>query len=84
MTHMLFTLKIGIITWLCNTSTPTIHMEFGGCNTTNEVWNILGSQYSRFDGTRDHNLMVALYQLRHEPSERITAFHSRLHFFRIN
>ena len=80
MMHMLFTLKIGIITWLCNTSIPTIHMEFGGCNTTNEVWYILDSQYSRSNGARDHNLMVALYQLQHEPSKCITAFHSHLHF----
>ena len=39
------------------------HGIWGMRNTTDEVWFILDSQYSRSDGARDHNLMAALYQL---------------------
>ena len=85
--HMLFTLKIGMV--------PTIRLLLGFATpplllfTWNlgdkiqpifQIWYILGSQYSRFDGTRNDNLMVALYQLRQEPSERIMTFHNHLHF----
>uniref|UniRef100_A0A2N9HR30 GAG-pre-integrase domain-containing protein n=1 Tax=Fagus sylvatica TaxID=28930 RepID=A0A2N9HR30_FAGSY len=31
-------------------------------------------------GAREHHLMVTLYQLRQDPGERITAFHSRMRF----
>uniref|UniRef100_A0A2N9FBY0 GAG-pre-integrase domain-containing protein n=1 Tax=Fagus sylvatica TaxID=28930 RepID=A0A2N9FBY0_FAGSY len=32
------------------------------------------------NGAREHHLMVTLYQLRQDPGERITAFHSRMRF----
>jgi hypothetical protein len=32
------------------------------------------------DGAREHHVMVTLYQLRQDPGERITAFHSRMRF----
>lgn len=69
-----------IITWLRNTSTPSVHKESGGYNTPKEVWGMLASRYSGSDGAREHNLMVALYQLRQEPGQHITAFHSPMYF----
>ena len=35
-----------IITWLCNTSTPSVSMEFRGYDTAKDVWNMLASQYA--------------------------------------
>jgi hypothetical protein len=69
-----------IITWLRNTSTPSVSMEFGGYDTAKDVWDMLASRYARSDGAREHHLMVTLYQLRQDPGERITAFHSRMRF----
>ena len=47
-----------IITWLRNTSTPSVSMEFGGYDTAKEVWDMLASQYVGLDGTREHHLMI--------------------------
>ena len=69
-----------IITWLRNTSTPSVSMEFGGYDTAKDVWDMLASRYARSDGAREHHLMVTLYQLRQDPGERITAFHCRMRF----
>jgi hypothetical protein len=69
-----------IITWLRNTSTPSVSMEFGGYDTTKDVWDMLASRYAGSDDAREYHLMVTLYQLRQDPGERITAFHSRMRF----
>jgi hypothetical protein len=69
-----------IITWLRNTSTPSVSMEFGGYDTAKDVWDILASRYAESDGAREHHLIITLYQLRQDPGERITAFHSRMRF----
>ena len=39
-----------IITWLRNTSTPSVSMEFGGYDTAKDVWDILASRYAGSDG----------------------------------
>jgi hypothetical protein len=69
-----------IITWLHNTSTPFVSMEFGGYDTAKDVWDMLASRYARSDGAQEHHLMITLYQLHQDPSERITAFHSHIRF----
>jgi hypothetical protein len=69
-----------IITWLRNTSTPSVSMEFGSYDTAKDLWDMLASRYAGSDGAREHHLMVTLYQLRQDPGERITAFHSRMRF----
>ena len=55
-------------------------MEFGGYDIAKDVWDMLASRYAGSDGAREHHLMVTLYQLRQDPGERITAFHSRIRF----
>ena len=60
----LFDSKIGmvsIITWLRNTSTLFVSMEFGGYDITKDVWDMFASRYAGSDGARDHHLMVTLY-----------------------
>ena len=41
---------------------------------------MLTSQYSGSGGAREYNLMIALYQLRQQPGESITTFHSCMRF----
>uniref|UniRef100_A0A2N9HAX0 Retrotransposon Copia-like N-terminal domain-containing protein n=1 Tax=Fagus sylvatica TaxID=28930 RepID=A0A2N9HAX0_FAGSY len=36
-----------IITWLRNTSTPSVSMEFGGYDTAKDVWDMLASRYDQ-------------------------------------
>ena len=55
-------------------------MEFGGYDIAKDVWDMLASQYARSDGAREYHLMVTLYQLRQDPGDHITAFHSRMRF----
>uniref|UniRef100_A0A2N9ELL4 Reverse transcriptase Ty1/copia-type domain-containing protein n=1 Tax=Fagus sylvatica TaxID=28930 RepID=A0A2N9ELL4_FAGSY len=55
-------------------------MEFEGYDTAKDVWDMLASRYAGLDGAREHHLMVTLYQLRQDPGERITTFHSRMRF----
>uniref|UniRef100_A0A2N9GS30 Reverse transcriptase Ty1/copia-type domain-containing protein n=1 Tax=Fagus sylvatica TaxID=28930 RepID=A0A2N9GS30_FAGSY len=55
-----------IITWLRNTSTPSLSMEFGGYDTAKDVWDMLASRYAGSDGAREHHLMITLYQLRQD------------------
>jgi hypothetical protein len=69
-----------IIIWLRNTFTPSVSMKFGGYDTAKDVWDMCASRYAGSDGAREHHLMVTLYQLRQDPGERITTFHSRMRF----
>uniref|UniRef100_A0A2N9HDD0 Integrase catalytic domain-containing protein n=1 Tax=Fagus sylvatica TaxID=28930 RepID=A0A2N9HDD0_FAGSY len=69
-----------IITWFRNTSTPSVSMEFGDYDTAKDVWDMLTSRYAGSDGARKYHLMITLYQLRQDPGERITAFHSCVRF----
>jgi hypothetical protein len=49
-----------IITWLRNTSTPSVSMEFRGYDTAKDVWNMLASQYAGSDGAREHYVMTRI------------------------
>uniref|UniRef100_A0A2N9G3G1 GAG-pre-integrase domain-containing protein n=1 Tax=Fagus sylvatica TaxID=28930 RepID=A0A2N9G3G1_FAGSY len=69
-----------IITWLRNTSTSSVSMEFGGYDIAKDVWDMLASRYARSDGAREHHLIINLYQLRQDLGERIIAFPSRMRF----
>ena len=67
-----------IITWFRNTSISFIVDEFGNINIAKEVWDLLVTQYAGPSGARNFKLTCELYQIRHEPGERITVYHSRL------
>jgi hypothetical protein len=69
-----------IITWFRNTSTPSVSMEFGDYDTAKDVWDMLTSRYAGSDGARKYHLMITLYQLRQDPGEHITTFHSCVRF----
>ena len=67
-----------IITWFRNTSIPSIVDEFGNIDIAKEVWDLLVTQYAGLSSARNFKLTRELYQIRQEPSERITVYHSRL------
>ena len=65
-----------IITWFCNTSIPSIIDEFGNLDIAKEVWDLLVTRYAGPNGARNFKLTRKLYQIRQEPGERITVYHS--------
>ena len=67
-----------IIIWLRNTSIPSIFDEFGNIDIAKEVWDLLVTRYDGPSGARNFKLTHKLYQIRQEPGERITIYHSRL------
>ena len=67
-----------IITWFRNTSIPSIIDEFSNLDLAKEVWDLLETRYARPSGARTFKLTCQLYQIRQEPSERITVYHCRL------
>ena len=67
-----------IITWFRNTSISSIVDEFGNIDISKEVWDLLATRYAGPSGARNFKLTRELYQIRQEPGERITVYHSRL------
>ena len=67
-----------IITWFRNISTTSIVDEFDNIDIAKKVWDLLVTRYTRPSGARNFKLTRKLYQIRQEPGERITVYHSRL------
>ena len=67
-----------IITWFRTTSIPSIIDEFGNIDIAKEVWDLFVTWYVGPSGARNFKLTCELYQIRQEPGERITVYHSRL------
>ena len=67
-----------IITWFINTFISSIVDEFGNIDIAKEVWDLLVTRYAGPSGTRNFKLTRKLYQICHEPGERITVYHIRL------
>ena len=67
-----------IITWFRNTSISSIVDEFGNIDIAKEVWDLLVTRYAGPSGAHNFKLTRELYQIRQEPGERITVYHSRL------
>ena len=67
-----------IITWFRNTSISSIVDEFGNIDIAKEVWDLLVTRYAGPSGACNFKLTRELFQIRQEPSERITVYHSRL------
>ena len=67
-----------IIIWFRNTSILSIVDEFGNNDIAKEVWDLLVTRYAGSSGARNFKLTRELYQIRQEPGERITVYHSQL------
>ena len=66
------------ITWFRNTSIPSIVDKFGNIDIAKEVWDLLVTRYAGPSGARNFKLTCKLYQIRQEPGEWITIYHSQL------
>ena len=69
-----------IITWFRNISISSIVDEFGNIDISKEVCDLLVIWYAGPSGARNFKLTRELYQIRQEPGERITIYHSRLKY----
>ena len=67
-----------IITWFRNTSIPSLVDEFGNIYIAKEVLDLLVTQYAGLSSARNFKLTRELYQIRQEPGEWITVYHSRM------
>ena len=67
-----------IITRFRNTSISSIYDEFGNIDIAKEVWDLLVTRYAGLSGARKFKLTRKFYQIRQEPGEQITVYHSRL------
>ena len=63
---------------IINTSIPSINDEFGNIDIAKEVWDLLVTRYAGLSGACNFKFTRELYQIRLEPSKRITVYHSRL------
>ena len=58
-----------INTWFHNTSTPSIHLQFGHFDTTKEVWDHLQNCYTIFYLSHQYQLLKELPNLKQEPGQ---------------
>jgi hypothetical protein len=67
-----------IITWVSNTVSSSIAMEFGKFDTAKEVWEHLRKRYVAPDPARKYKLKQELYTLRQAPGESVSEFYSKM------
>ncbi|GFZ10946.1 hypothetical protein Acr_22g0003440 [Actinidia rufa] len=63
-----------IITWIRNTSIPSISLQFGRFDTAHAIWDFLVTRYTTADLACQYQLMTSLCRQRQEPRQSISAF----------
>ncbi|XP_072064466.1 uncharacterized protein [Arachis hypogaea] len=63
-----------IITWFRNTSTPSIHLQFGRFETAIEVWDYLAKRYTISDRSHQYQLLKKLHSLKQARGQAIFDF----------
>jgi hypothetical protein len=69
-----------ILTWLRNTSIPSISNLLENFDDAPIAWDILAKQYSSPNGTREYQLLIEQYQIRQDPGQSINDFFARFQF----
>uniref|UniRef100_A0A2N9EPD4 Retrotransposon gag domain-containing protein n=1 Tax=Fagus sylvatica TaxID=28930 RepID=A0A2N9EPD4_FAGSY len=69
-----------ILTWLRNTSIPSISNLLGNFDDARTAWDMLAKQYSSSHGTREYQLSIEQYRIRQDPGQSITDFFARFQF----
>ncbi|KAH0645344.1 hypothetical protein KY284_033228 [Solanum tuberosum] len=67
-----------IITWLRNTSVPSIHLRFGQFDTAKEVWDHLSQRYTTYDLSHRFQLMKEITSLKQEKGKLVYEFLSKM------
>lgn len=63
-----------IITWIRNTSIPSISLQFGRFDSAHALWKFLATRYTTADLACQYQLMTSLCRQRQEPGQSISAF----------
>ena len=69
-----------ILTWIQNTSIPSISNLLGNFDDTKSAWNMLAKRYSTTHGSMKYQLVVELHQLSQEPGQSINDYYDQLRF----
>ena len=70
-----------ILTWIQNTSIPSISNLLGSFDDTKLAWDMLAKRYSTTHRSMKYQLVVELHQLRQEPGRPINDYYDQLHSF---
>ena len=63
-----------IITWIRNTSIPSISLQFGRFDTAHALWDFLATRYTTADLACQYQLLTSLCRQRQEPGQSISAY----------
>ncbi|GFY84590.1 hypothetical protein Acr_03g0013640 [Actinidia rufa] len=63
-----------IITWIRNTSIPSISLQFGRFDTAHTIWDFLATRYTTADLACQYQLLTSLCRQRQDPGQSISAF----------
>ncbi|KAL6327500.1 hypothetical protein AAG906_021575 [Vitis piasezkii] len=69
-----------ILTWIRNTSIPSISNLLGSFDDAKSAWDMLTKRYSTTHGSMKYQLVVELHQLRQEPGQSINDYYDQLRF----
>ena len=69
-----------ILTWIRNTSIPSISNMLGSFNDAKSAWDMLAKRYSTTHESIKYQLVVELHQLRQEPGQSINDYYDQLRF----
>uniref|UniRef100_A0A2N9IIA8 Uncharacterized protein n=1 Tax=Fagus sylvatica TaxID=28930 RepID=A0A2N9IIA8_FAGSY len=69
-----------ILTWLRNTSIPSISNLLGNFDDARTAWDMLAKRYSSSHGTREYQLSIEQYQIRQDSGQSINDFFARFQF----
>ena len=69
-----------ILTWIRNTSIPSISNMLGSFDDAKSTWDILAKRYSTTHGSIKYQLVVELHQLRQELGQSIDDYYDQLRF----
>lgn len=68
-----------ILTWIRNTTIPSIKIQFGRFETAKEVWDLLSTRYSITDVAHQYKLFETLRTLKQAPGQSINDFLALMH-----
>ena len=69
-----------ILTWIRNTSIPSIFNLLGSFDDAKLAWDMLAKKYSTTHGFMKYQFVVELHQLRQEPGQSINDYYDQLCF----
>ena len=71
-----------ILTWIRNTSIPSISNLLGSFDDAKSAWDMLAKRYFITHESMKYQLVVELHQLRQEPEQSINDYYDQLRFIR--